>query len=298
MRLKINRAVQQAPDRAFVQQVNFLDNRIGFWGDVTAVNSQMNAVDVIADIGITFRNIPVMSREWVNASDGKDYVTAERDLPPIGSRVFVLTPTHTITGAFVLCSGYSKGDTDTHTLFAASDDKQEEKNAERERVTQGGWNETEDYNNGNRNFVSADGNISIAVNTAENSDKEQKKEVSLIAWKNEIHVTEEGVEITIPKNANLTLNVEGDDSISIKGNHSLSVEGDCSVSSKGNISVKADGDCNVEGKNITAKGNVKVTGGTFEAGGTVVPTGSGALCGIPICPFTGAPHVGNRASGT
>lgn len=120
----------------------------------------------------------------------------------------------------------------------------------------------------------------------------------MIAWKNEIHVTEEGVEITIPKNANLTLNVEGDDSISIKGNHSLSVEGDCSVSSKGNVSVKADGDCNVEGKNITAKGNVKVTGGTFEAGGIVAPTGSGALCGIPTCPFTGAPHVGNMASGT
>lgn len=44
--------------------------------------------------------------------------------------------------------------------------------------------------------------------------------------------------------------------------------------------------------------NTKLTGGMVEIGGTVAPTGSGALCGIPACLYTGAPHVGNIASGT
>ena len=40
-----------------------------------------------------------------------------------------------------------------------------------------------------------------------------------------------------------------------------------------------------------------LTGGTVDIAGTVAPTGSGALCGIPACLFTGAPHVGPQASG-
>lgn len=44
--------------------------------------------------------------------------------------------------------------------------------------------------------------------------------------------------------------------------------------------------------------NTKLTGGMVEIGGTVAPTGSGALCGIPACIFSGAPHVGSVAAGT
>lgn len=306
MRIKIRTPLGNAEAKTPMERSNFLDDRIGFWANVESVNSQNNTVDVTADIGILYRNIPVMSREWVNVSDEKDYVTAERDLPPTGARVFVLTPTRTITGAFVLCSGFARGEEDTHTLYATSDDEQEEKNNTREKVTQGGWNETEDYANGNKNFVSADGNIKFAVNTKENSDKEQKKEVSLVAWENEIHITEEGMTINIPENANLTLNIEGDNSLAVKGNYSLSVEGDCSISAKGNcdvnsdknVTVEAKSNCNVKGQNVKVEGNVTVTGGTCKIGGTVAPTGSGALCGIPVCPFTGAPHTGDTSSGT
>lgn len=291
MRIILNNRNNPAPAaRASRAGANFLDNRIGFWGDVAAVNSQNNTVDVTADIGLTYRNIPVMSREWVNAADTKDYVTAERNLPPVGARVFVLTPTRTVTGGFVLCSGYAKGEEDTHTLYAASDEEQEDKNSVRERVTQGGWNETEDYANGNFAAKSQDGNITFSVNTAENSEKEQKKEVSLVAWQNEIHITEKGISVSIPKNANLVLEVQGDNTLSIKGGYTLSVDGDCNITAKGNVSVNA--------KSITAKGNVTVTGGTFKAGGTVTPKGSGALCGIPTCPFTGALHTGDTSSGT
>lgn len=234
MRIILNNKNNPAPiARAGRASANFLDNRIGFWGDVAAVNSQNNTVDVTADIGLTYRNIPVMSREWVNASDAKDYVTAERNLPPVGARVFVLTPTRTVTGGFVLCSGFAKGEEDTHTLYAASDEEQEDKNSVRERVTQGGWNETEDYANGNFAAKSQDGNITFSVNTAENSEKEQKKEVSLVAWSNEIHITEQGISVTIPANANLTVSIEGKQEQTVNGDYTLSAGGNLKfVSSK------------------------------------------------------------------
>lgn len=44
--------------------------------------------------------------------------------------------------------------------------------------------------------------------------------------------------------------------------------------------------------------NIKLTGGIVEIGGTVAPEGQGALCGVPFCLFTGAPHSGSKSSGT
>lgn len=282
MRIKITKPLDSIAPKVSGSKASFLESRIGFWGNVESVNSQNNTVDVTADIGILYRNIPVMSHEWVNATDSKNYVTAERNLPPVGARVFVLTPTRTITGAFVLCSGYARGEADTHTLYAKNDSEQEEKNTVREKITQGGWNNKEDYANGNSSFTSQDGKIAININPVENSDKGQSKEVSLIAWDNEVHISESGITISIPEDADFTLNIQG--------NQTISVSGDCNI--------EADGDVNIKGTNIKAEGNVKVTGGTFKAGGTVAPTGTGALCGIPTCPFTGAPHVGDTAANT
>lgn len=42
----------------------------------------------------------------------------------------------------------------------------------------------------------------------------------------------------------------------------------------------------------------KLTGGIVEIGGAVAPEGQGALCGVPYCLYTGAPHSGSKASGT
>lgn len=56
----------------------------------------------------------------------------------------------------------------------------------------------------------------------------------------------------------------------------------------------------------TASGNIKLEGDRaevsgfsagFKLGGTVAPTGSGPFCGISNCLFTGAPHVGDTATG-
>lgn len=55
----------------------------------------------------------------------------------------------------------------------------------------------------------------------------------------------------------------------------------------------------VEGNNITIKGgNVKITGGTLEIKGTATTDMNGPLCAIKMCPFTGAPHIGSKVSGT
>src|SRR5574344_788834 len=80
----------------------------------------------------------------------------------------------------------------------------------------------------------------------------------------------------------LTIDEEGNVSISTDGSISVSSEKDVSVSAKGDVTAKCDGDLNVEAKgNATVKStNTKLTGGNVEIGGSVTPSGMGALCGI------------------
>jgi hypothetical protein len=51
------------------------------------------------------------------------------------------------------------------------------------------------------------------------------------------------------------------------------------------------------GKLTVTSQHTKLTGGQVEIGGTVAPNGQGALCGIPYCPYTGAPQTGAISSG-
>ncbi|MCQ2087895.1 MAG: hypothetical protein MJZ37_07565 [Bacilli bacterium] len=66
---------------------------------------------------------------------------------------------------------------------------------------------------------------------------------------------------------------------------------------KGKVWIHNDGSIEVEGTDITVKGNVKITGGTCEIAGTPTPSGSGSLCAMPYCAFTGAPQAGEISSG-
>lgn len=181
---------------------NFLAHRIGFWGIVKEVNSINNTVTVISDTGFEYPNIQVVSGEWVTVDDNKDYIPSTRNLPPKNSRVFVLTPTFSAVGAFILCSGFSRGDENIRTLWASGDGELEDKNNCRETKTQGGWDITEEYANGNSTFKSNDEKIIITINTTEDSDKSQKKEVSIVAWDNSIVIDENGIVVT-DKNKNV-----------------------------------------------------------------------------------------------
>lgn len=69
------------------------------------------------------------------------------------------------------------------------------------------------------------------------------------------------------------------------------------VTAKKDIEVTSDTKIHLKGKDVKIEGNVEVTGGTFKAKGTAAPTGTGCLCAIPVCPFTGAPHTGDTSSG-
>ena len=183
---------------------NYLANRIGFWAIVKEVNSLNNTVTVVSDTGFEFPNIQVVSDEWVTVDDNKDYIPSTRNLPPKNSRVFVLTPTFTAVGAFVLCSGFSRGDENIRKLWASSESELENKNNCRETKTQGGWDITEEYKNGNFKAVSIstdEGKIEITLNTTKDDNKSQPQEVSLKAWGNNIVITKDGISL-VDKNNN------------------------------------------------------------------------------------------------
>lgn len=186
---------------------SYLKNRLGFWALVKDVNSKNNTVTVVSDTGFEYSNIPVKSDEWVTLKD--NYIPSQRNLPPKNSRVFVLTPTFTAVGAFVLCSGFSRGDENIRTLWAANDNELEDKNNSRETKTQGGWDITEEYANGNYKAASNDENIVFQANPVQNDDKSQNKEISLNAWGNTIVINEDGIAVTDANNNTVEATSDG-----------------------------------------------------------------------------------------
>ena len=74
----------------------------------------------------------------------------------------------------------------------------------------------------------------------------------------------------------------------------------CIFSDDAKVKIKVeDGALNIECDKCTVTSNhTKLTGGNVEIGGSVAPSGQGALCGIPYCPYTGAPQTGKISSGT
>ena len=196
IRRNIHKINANAPD---INNNSYLKGRIGFWALVIEVNSRNNTVTVVSDTGYELKNIPVVSSEWVTVDENKDYIPSQRNLPPKNSRVFVLTPTYTAVGAFVLCSGFSRGDENIRTLWAKSESELEDKNNCRETKTQGGWDITEEYANGNFKAVSIstdDGSIAITLNTTKDENKSQPQEASIKAWNNSVVITKDGISIT------------------------------------------------------------------------------------------------------
>ena len=177
----------------------YYSGRIGFWGEVKEIDSVHGCVDVISDQGIRYNAIPVYSREWIVSKDS--YTCGERFLPPQGARVFVLTPTRTVEGAFVLCSGYPTGEKSLQSIFAQNETESETKQNQYERITQGGWDIAENYLDGNITLDSADKNISIQANLAKNGKLKQEQGITVKAWNNLIEITSDGIKIT-DKNKN------------------------------------------------------------------------------------------------
>ena len=212
-----------------VENSNFLANRIGFWAIVKEQNSLNNTVTVVSDTGYEYSNIPVVSGEWVTVDDNKQYIPSTRNLPPKNSRVFVLTPTYSASGAFVLCSGFTRGDENIRELWAKDNSELEAKNNSRETKTQGGWDITEEYADGNFSAISNDENIKFNVNTTENTQKSQPKEVSVTAWGNTIIINENGITITDTNNKKIITSNSG---VSIKDDNTDIIKYDSSSTPK------------------------------------------------------------------
>jgi hypothetical protein len=79
--------------------------------------------------------------------------------------------------------------------------------------------------------------------------------------------------------------------LEIKGKYENTVTGELKLETKAKATLKG---IDVE---INAV-NGKITGGKLEVGGTVAPTGNGALCGCKYCYVLGIPVAGNIATGT
>jgi phage baseplate assembly protein gpV len=66
----------------------------------------------------------------------------------------------------------------------------------------------------------------------------------------------------------------------------------------GTANIEAAQKANINSPKVTIESaDVEITGGNFSMKGTVSPA-MGPLCAIPNCLFTGAPHGGNKATGT
>lgn len=179
--------------------------KLGFWATVTEVNSQTYTCTVLTSNKEVIRNIPLSTREWISDD------SAERNLPPKGTFVFILMPDNCISNAFVLCSGYPKGEPALEQLFAASDSEQKEKDQEREVITPGGWNETENYKTGTRTMTSPDGKIEIKATLKDKT----AESLTVTCFDTAITIDKNGVTLN-PKKIELDAG-SGDVSVKTKG---------------------------------------------------------------------------------
>lgn len=174
-------------------------NKSGCWAYVTAIHSDSLTVDVENYNGFKFYYVPVASMEWVN----KDGGSGERNLPPIGSRVFILMPTGTIQGGFVLCSGFSFNSVKEREDFKAiNDDDIEKFNNSKKKITNSGWSFEETLKNGNIILTNKEQTITLQFINADDSENNTKKQVLLNAFNTSLVIdAENGISIT-DKNGN------------------------------------------------------------------------------------------------
>lgn len=145
---------KKAPDSPFKKETQSYQ-KLGFWATVTEVNSQTYTCTVLTSNKEVIRNIPLATKEWISDD------SFERNLPPRGTFVFILMPDNCISNAFILCSGYPKGEPALQRLYAKDESEQKAKDQEREVITPGNWDEKEDYVSGTRTITSPDGKIEI-----------------------------------------------------------------------------------------------------------------------------------------
>jgi len=296
---------KKAPERKPFENTSPFDNRFGFWGIVKEVHPEDNTVHVLTDTGFEITGVRVASMEWV-VIDKEKHLTGERHLPPKNAFVFCIMPTGEYSSAFVLCSGFARQEA-YHADFKG---KGEDFALTHEKVNNSGWVYKSDYRNGSVSIKNDynEPTVSIEVNQGENGEKADSKVVTIKVFDTTITATEkDDKEVKIETLGNTVIDVKEDTidfstdsaiNLATKGDQALTIEGNANIEVKGTATVKSDKDATIEAQNILIKAATKteIKGGQVILGGTVSPTGQGALCALPTCAFSGAPHVGSMSA--
>ena len=103
------------------------------------------------------------------------------------------------------------------------------------------------------------------------------------------------------RHTNSVIEIKPEDINIITGSSSIKMNKD------GSIEIKSSSTINVESPDITVKGSssievkspdVTITGGQLKTKGTANTDTMGPYCALKFCPYSGAPHVGSKVSGT
>lgn len=89
----------------------------------------------------------------------------------------------------------------------------------------------------------------------------------------------------------VSINIKDEVGADIGGAFTITVKGDATINSP-NVTIEGDSSVKIDSPNVT------ITGGILNTNGSVAPQGSGPFCALPVCPFTGSPHVGPKVAGT
>lgn len=105
---------------------------------------------------------------------------------------------------------------------------------------------------------------------------------------------------TVKVTGDATFDYKADLKIKVLGNTEIKTTGNTKIESTGLLGIKATGQCTVESSAMTtvkSSSMVVVDAPILDfkgqkSMGVVPPSGSGVFCAVPVCPATGAPHVG------
>jgi len=147
---------QQTPH----QQRSPHNNRLGEKGRVRERHSEDITADVLLDSGVYLKRVPVATNEWFVFGDDveKDYNAGERDLPPVGARVFVFMP---------VIGSYDDSFIAPFSFFSTPDQikpyMEDDKETIKERIMPNKWHTKMDYVTGTYQAVSPDEKSSILL---------------------------------------------------------------------------------------------------------------------------------------
>lgn len=161
-------------------------DRIGFWATVLNVNSINLTCDIRADRGFRINNVPILSKTWVSKNENS--ITGERDMPPVGARVFCLFFEDDISSSIIIGSGIPSFDS-SFDILKGTDDTKIEKNNTKEVITTSGWTITDNSSTGEILIHNQDNSIVLSLD-------QENKTGNIEFYKNTISINSEGISIT------------------------------------------------------------------------------------------------------